>query len=126
MKGLLRWCCALLAGLGLTMAARAQEAPKSGFVIGRPDHPVMFAGNACYFILNPDGSEVRRWRGNNNNDGWVLPNGHLLGATSQAEEWDEAGNKVWEYVAKDTTGASISLILALIFAVSFCFRKKAG
>lgn len=107
MSGLSRWCCALVAGLSLAVIGRAQEAPKGGFELGRPDYPVMLAGNAYYVLLNPDGSEVRRWRGNNNNDGWLLPNGHLLGATSQAEEWDEQGNKVWEYVAKETTGGAI-------------------
>lgn len=36
------------------------------------------------------------------------------------------GGLALSYVLGCSTGASISLILALIFSVSFCFRKKAG
>lgn len=74
---------------------------------GKPTHPLMLAGNAYYMVVSPEGEQIRVWKGGNNNDGWLLPNGHLLGATGEAIEWDAEGRKVWEYRADDRTGGGV-------------------
>lgn len=91
----------------LTLAFCGHLAAKGGFEGGRPDHPLFLAGNAYYAIISPDGVPLKEWKGANNNDGWILPDGHLLGATGDAIEWDAEGREVWHYKAQEQKGGGI-------------------
>ena len=78
-----------------------------GFEGGKPAYPLFLAGNGYYAVIAPDGSEMQRWKGGNSNDGWRLPNGHLLAATGEAYECDAQGKRVWQYQAKEKTGGGV-------------------
>lgn len=101
----LRFLFAVCAGLGLAFASVAQE--RGRFEGGRPTHPLLLAGNGYFVVVNPDGSIAQRWGGSNNNDGWYLPNGHLLATDGSAWELDANGKCVWRYKAKDGTGGGV-------------------
>lgn len=82
-------------------------AAQGGFEGGRPTHPLLLAGNGYFAIVNPDSSIAKRWGGGNNNDGWLLPNGHLLATDGTAWEADENGKRVWQYKATETKGGGV-------------------
>lgn len=99
----------LLLALGVAPAAsvlRAQT-PQGGFEGGRPAFPLMVAGNGYFAILSPEGTELRRWPGGNNNDAWLLPDGALLAATGEATEWDAQGTKRWGYASEVKQGGGV-------------------
>lgn len=80
---------------------------KGRFEGGRPTHPLFLAGNGYYAVVNPDGAVARTWRGGNANDGWLLPDGHLLAADGSAWEADAEGRRVWQYKAAEAKGGGV-------------------
>ena len=74
---------------------------------GRPAHDLFLAGAGYYARVTPDGKTAQTWRGGNNNDGWLLPNGHILAADGSAWEADASGRRVWQYVSEDKTGGGV-------------------
>ena len=74
------------------------------FSKGAPAAPLFLAGNNYLATVSPDGTQLHRWKGGNNNDAWHLPNGHLLIADGRVWEADPKGNCVWEYRAEEQTG----------------------
>ncbi|MBO7181723.1 MAG: hypothetical protein J6V91_02935 [Kiritimatiellae bacterium] len=89
----------IVATTGLAMTLMAGTFSK-----GTPSASLFLAGNNYLAKIAPDGTQVHRWRGGNNNDAWMLPNGHILIADGRAWEADEKGNCVWEYRSVDQTG----------------------
>ena len=61
------------------------------FTGGRPAHDLFLAGSGYYARVTPEGKTVQTWRGGNNNDGWLLPNGHILAADGSA--WEAAPSR---------------------------------
>ncbi len=98
-----RLLLAFLASLGFAALLPAQ----GGFVGGRPTHPLLLAGNGYYAVVNPDGTVARRWKGGNDHDGWLLPNGNLLAANGTAWEVDATGRRVWEYKSAEAKGGGV-------------------
>lgn len=89
----------LFALVGLTASLLAGTFEK-----GAPTAPLFLAGNNYLATIGPDGKQLHRWAGGNNNDAWMLPNGNILIADGRAWEADQAGKCVWEYRSEETTG----------------------
>lgn len=69
-----------------------------------PSAPLFVAGNNYLAKIAPDGTQLHRWPGGNNNDAWFLPNGNILIADGRVWEADPQGRCVWEYRSEDQTG----------------------
>lgn len=91
----------LLAILGLTASLLAGTFEK-----GTPTAPLFLAGNNYLAKIGPDGTQLHRWPGGNNNDAWMLPTGNILIADGRAWEADKEGKCVWEYRSEDNTGGA--------------------
>lgn len=89
----------LFALVGLTASLLAGTFEK-----GAPTAPLFLAGNNYLATIGPDGNQLHRWTGGNNNDAWMLPNGNILIADDRAWEADQTGKCVWEYRSEETTG----------------------
>lgn len=84
-----------------TLAAWAQ------FTGGKPTHDLLLAGSGYLMRVTPEGQVVNTWRGGNDNDCWMLPNGHILVSDGTAWEADASGKRVWHYVAEEKTGGGV-------------------
>jgi hypothetical protein len=73
---------------------------------GQPRARLFLAGNNYLTLVEPSGAPVQRWKGGNNNDAWLLPNGNILVADGRAWEADPQGKCVWEYRSEDQTGGA--------------------